>query len=551
MTTYYGLTLGPIYKTLGRLRATRELWGGSFYFSLLMRRIVEAIKTSRLGIEILLPYPDVPEQDLKNGVGLFPDRLIATGPTGQGDALYQLLRGALDTLSREIAGDVKGWEPGAVAAWFGEYIQTYFFEATYDSPSKAILGLNELMDSAELMPPFQKQEKELYLFAYLNKHGHKAKSLLFREAFTEEDQEESRILSIPEIACMGFAKEREDFRKRVLDPIFRETKDEDDEQFYLQLKAKDRKLGELLRTHHRYIAIVHADGDNVGSTIKKLQTQKEVLNLSQALFDFGVGSEGLIKNFGGKLVYAGGDDLLFFAPVLSGKTSIFSLCQQLDGLFKEAIQQALPADFYDRESDGSGEQTKPDDPNKEKKKEIPSLSFGVSISYHKFPLYEALEDSRELLFEKAKKWPEPKNRLKNALSLRLLKHSGQHIGQTFGMQQETFTAFSGLLAAQLKEDDRFLSSVMFMLDKQKAVFDELGKLPSYEDRETRIRRMIDANFDEEIHSQEASGFMDKVKDLIVKAYEDYRNHPEPGDAARAAVYSALRTIHFLKQPYDA
>ena len=555
MTTYYGLTLGPIYKTLGRLRKTRELWGGSFYFSLLMRRIVEAIKASGLGIEILLPYPDVPEQDLKNGVGLFPDRLIATGPAGQGDALYQLLRGELDTLSREIAGDVTGWAPETVAEWFGEYIQTYLFEGSYNSPADAILGLNELMDSAELMPPFQKQEKEKYLLEYLDEYAHTAESLFMIAAYGSKESQ-SRVLSIPEIACMGMTvpliKEKalekwwiaEAKKERERKQLKSQQKLSEDEQkrlketdlydyFFLQSKeARKNRSSDLdfwesitdqLRTHHRYIAIIHADGDNVGSSIKKLRNGQEVREFSESLFHFSVKASMRIKKYRGTLVYAGGDDLLFFAPVLSGEESIFSLCRGLDEDFKSCMpvkDEAFP----------------------------PSLSFGVSISYHKFPLYEALEDSRNLLFETAKKWPpgDKLNRKKNALSLRLLKHSGQHIGQTFELQSSTFEAFYLLLNLDFSEENRFLSSIMFMLDKQQDVLDYLGSLPKKQ-RMERMTLMMDANFDEDIHQESGKFFVNMVKDLIVNAYEDYPD----GKKARAAVYSALRTIHFLKQPYDA
>ncbi|MFW2427635.1 type III-B CRISPR-associated protein Cas10/Cmr2, partial [Aliarcobacter butzleri] len=37
---YIALTIGPIYKTLKNSKKTRELWGGSYIFSYIMKQII-------------------------------------------------------------------------------------------------------------------------------------------------------------------------------------------------------------------------------------------------------------------------------------------------------------------------------------------------------------------------------------------------------------------------------------------------------------------------------------------------------------------------------
>jgi CRISPR-associated protein Cmr2 len=69
---YIALTIGPIYKTLKNSKKTRELWGGSYIFSYIMKKIIEKFKDR----EFVTPYVD--ENVFKSGkeVGLFHDRFI-------------------------------------------------------------------------------------------------------------------------------------------------------------------------------------------------------------------------------------------------------------------------------------------------------------------------------------------------------------------------------------------------------------------------------------------------------------------------------------------
>ena len=83
-----------------------------------------------------------------------------------------------------------------------------------------------------------------------------------------------------------------------------------------------------------------------------------------------------MSRFGGMIIYAGGDDLLFLAPVSNGKgQTVFELCQEIAMLFEGKMKD----NFVGFSS-------------------CPTVSFGISIQYEKFPLYEALNHARNLLF---------------------------------------------------------------------------------------------------------------------------------------------------------
>ena len=121
---------------------------------------------------------------------------------------------------------------------------------------------------------------------------------------------------------------------------------------------------ELKRSH--YFAVVQADGDNMGKILSKLKDD-EVRIFSKACLEYSGEASKLVSRFGGMTIYAGGDDLLFLAPVSNGKgQTVFELCQEIAMLFEGKMKD----NFVGFSS-------------------CPTVSFGISIQYEKFPLYEA------------------------------------------------------------------------------------------------------------------------------------------------------------------
>ena len=152
---------------------------------------------------------------------------------------------------------------------------------------------------------------------------------------------------------------------------------------------------------HRYYAVIQADGDNIGRHIcKEGLSLKDISDFSEKCWRYSQEAAKKVRDFGGVPIYVGGDDLLAIVPVENDKEqNVFWLLQELREEFEGVF--------------GKGESA-------------PTLSFGVSIQYYKFPLYESLARARELLFGRAKNAAG-----KNAIALRLQKHSGQSLELVF------------------------------------------------------------------------------------------------------------------------
>ncbi|NQN49538.1 type III-B CRISPR-associated protein Cas10/Cmr2 [Streptococcus suis] len=143
----------------------------------------------------------------------------------------------------------------------------------------------------------------------------------------------------------------------------------------------------------KYYAIIQADGDGVGKYIGNLTTNQDIKDFSKKMFDYASGLTEVVKAYGASLIYAGGDDLLVLAPMEQpeGRT-IFGLCKEINAAFREAFDDRV------------------------------SISFGVSIFYYKYPLYEAFKNAQYQLFGQAKQVEG-----KKCISPYLQKHSGQSV----------------------------------------------------------------------------------------------------------------------------
>ncbi|HFU4500917.1 TPA: type III-B CRISPR-associated protein Cas10/Cmr2 [Streptococcus suis] len=147
------------------------------------------------------------------------------------------------------------------------------------------------------------------------------------------------------------------------------------------------------RKTSKYYAIIQADGDGVGKYIQDLTTNQDIKDFSKKMFDYAGGLTQLVKGYGASLIYAGGDDLLVLAPMeQSDGRTIFDLCKEINKAFCQIF----------------GEQV--------------SISFGVSIFYYKYPLYEAFKNAQYQLFGQAKQAEG-----KKCISFYLQKHSGQSL----------------------------------------------------------------------------------------------------------------------------
>lgn len=321
-----------------------------------------------------------------------------------------------------------------------DYLQINYFEKKLDADKNPILELTPYLDTAELF--FQIAQDETFLTALRRQKGDK-------DNFLTAD-------------------------KDIVDDL--------------------KKL-----SYKKYYCVVHADGDKMSQAIKDVTKIEKV---SKSLFEYCKNSNDLIKKFGGQTIFAGGDDLLFFAPVLSKDRTktIFELCQEIAKDFTTRIPTS-------------------------------TLSFGISINYVKFPLYEALENSRQLLFFKAKSGE------KNNIAFNVTKHSGQSfeavIHKTNKEVYESFLVFTSNIKGG-EDVDNFLHSIHHKIDTYKTT---IGLIAS---DKHKLQNFFDNYFNETEHRQYRS-FFTALIDFIYAVYQD-----SSIDKKLDLVYTTLRFVKFVQ-----
>lgn len=401
---YTAINIGPIVSTLGMARKPRELWAASFLFSHLMKCIIEKLPTDKI------ISPAIFAANEKNGVGLYPDRVFV-----KKEIQYETIKPAIDSFASNLHLNA-------------DYFNVMLVSDNYETDSAAIKDLNQKLDCMELFNRSINANATNCIGELIRK---KYDSKLFDYAF---EKGKFKISTLAEIASVELknvnevnwknAKRYEKEMDETGNLIPEDLRIVEEGSFYQYLKEK---FGKDVKSYHKYICVVQADGDNVGKTVSHQKLSEGKVNeISKALLQFGKNAKTAIDGFGGLPIYAGGDDLLFIAPVV-GKdgTSILKLLDKLnDESFKCVADKVAECNL-----------------SKDGKPIKASLSFGVSISYYKYPLYEALENARHLLFDVAKKVDG-----KNAVAVDWRKHSGAGFGFSFsGNNADLKKAFDELI----------------------------------------------------------------------------------------------------------
>lgn len=479
-STYIGVTVGPINKTLLNAKKTRELWAGSYIFSYIMRELITHFHEK--GRLFVIPFVNDCVLSERNGIGMFHDRCIFKSDSGD----LADLRAKAD----EILGDIGDkWGNREYAK---KYFQLSWCELEESGNYKnAVERMNKALDVIELQQRFIPEEELNFISDAL-----KSKSYKF---YKEAGRTLERFPSIPEIATRDL-----DLPERFFD-----ENDKEDEPLYelikteIQTKQEEDKRKNIkpysLKKYFKYIAIVKADGDNLSKAIASLSDDGAFSEFSKKLFDFSIESHKIIEAYGGTTVFVGGDDLLFFAPLKNKNKNIFGLIEELSELYQQIV---------------SGDAT---------------LSFGVSLSYYKYPLYEALQAANDLLSE-AKKGD------KNAVAVRLLKHSGKEADVVLS-KQSPYDIFRALTQKSLS-DARLFTSLIATLTQQSCILDQVGADAK------RVENFLANSFNEEIHKKNAD-FMKTLGEIICRIYTDAKLGDE--DSKRNTLFAMLKTAIFLQE----
>lgn len=496
---YTAITVGPIFDTLSLAATPGALWTASYMFSYLVKNICAQLVAQGLPEEnIVSPYYTEDSgkagyelMNKRDGVGLFHDRVIFSHEGAPTVNLQTVKDNALADVIRGFGFDDKKTE------FFSKYV--LMADVTYESDSPIFDG-GDILDCLELSKPFvPRYTTNPILSVFTGRDGH-------------QNADIKKLPLVKELDNWQLIKERPGdniILKRLSD-----------------ISSCMQSESSITKKRAKYYAIVRADGDNISTVIKALGADGDIRDFSLKCLKYCSEIAEIVQNeYNGVTVYAGGDDLLAILPCYTDNTkTVLSFIDRANTLFKESFIESSEV----------------------------SLSFGVSICYHTFPLYEALDESAALLFGTAKS----EEHGKNCAAIRLHKHSGQSAGLVI----KNGEALSRILKLQKKvlaekgtdEAEDILFSSLHKLSLFETAFAVAGSDVN------RIKNLFKNTFDAAYHDTEFITktlpvlFADVAGDkLYIKALSDENEHDEKEKALSSesvlAVCSVLRILKFFTE----
>ncbi|MCS3901795.1 type III-B CRISPR-associated protein Cas10/Cmr2 [Methanococcus voltae] len=571
---YLGFTIGPIVQTIASAKKTGHAWGGSYIFSYIMKQMIIKLKEKKINkedFEILTPYVEENFKDNKYNAGLFPDRcILKVSKDFNKEKFEEIKNKVLSELANKIISKnhdnelkVDISKNNAQKKVLMNYFQIYGVIKQFESKKDAINTLTEYLDSLELEPNYQSHNPcniKNPLFKFFENNAIKS-SFLAEDCFGEDTK--NMIKSLPEIALGNFIK----FNDIKIDNF----KDLINGGKYNEIYKKCAG-NKNFKKHYKYYAILKADGDSVGKVLKNFLKEStnetknnedivKYIEFSKKLFNFSKETVKIIENYGGLPIYIGGDDILAFVPLIyqddtNNFKTIFGLIEDIDEKFDKKF--------------GTGTINE---------KEIkPSLSYGLTINYYKYPLYEALNESDNLLLEKAKKCiitpnlkDENKKYEKNAVALKILKHSGQEIQITLNKikkdekeQKSVYKIFKELLKIispkteeEVKENRKILQSFKTKIAKDGVILNSLYNLyvnngtndfeNNIKEFDNSIDNYFENNFKKDVHKSNEKQ-INNIKNLLKACYYEYPyNNSKKENNAIETFERILRVLSFLNE----
>ncbi|MGB4847021.1 MAG: hypothetical protein WBP41_03835 [Saprospiraceae bacterium] len=446
------------------------------------------------------------------------------------------------------------YDTNKIINYLKRYFQFYFVELSLEEGQNIIYSFKKPLDTIELREKYVSDGEENYLMLFLylvNKerftNGRKNLSFLVADAFGVEGKR--RFDSLIQISTRGlerlnsgaylqlvkefiWASQIDDSSKFNLREFSNMDEDasENQDRFLLGLKSQ---FGDAFRQYHKYIAVISADGDFIGKILEVIGTDAGKIKLfSEKLLIFSNEAAEIITQYGGSPVYIGGEDIFCFAPIACTSGSEDSP-QILFNLFD--LISKLDTCFYNHLGSYAKNLTI----------QIPTLSYGISVTYYKSPLNKSISQSLELL--KQSKYDDKRTHTRNTIGIRIEKHSGQFFEAFYEKNKLTslnnFKAlvdkFSrSMVIPDIEKSDLFFNSIMHKL--KDPLFATIIELIAK--NKTQLAEFFKSNFNEKIHLENQS-YIDAVTDLIYNAYIDY-SHPQ--DANHVA-YTSLRFIDFINK----
>ena len=499
---YVGITIGPIIETLNLASRPLSLWCASAMFSWLTEDLCS--RAISVGGSIISPYypqGKAPSEYsvVSDSVGKYHDRILFSVERDDLDDLEakvkDMINGSKAALADELVSDELAKASGygnnikALKDAVTDHLQVRYVIGEKDERSdfgiNSILKYSPYLDAAELSTVFSTVQtiQPIKTLFEGNSAGNDNK---------DQYEKHNELVKL----CFGIGQKRESSLMKS------QGKVRDIESIADSDKDSDRKI-------FNYYAVVQADGDNIGKLLESFISDEETRAFSKMCLEYTGKAAEMINDFGGMTIYAGGDDLLFISPLQSrtGKT-LFELCNDINNVFKETFN----------------------DLNCENK---PTVSFGISVNYKKYPLYEALKDSLYLLTERSKDVPSGKE--KNRTTVRIRKGSGQSVIFRYANDSIVYKKLIEILGLGQAANEASLHSMLYKTILYRPILSSALKT------EKDLAEVYKNLFDSEYHGS-VETYIAAVKDALISFYCYVKSDPDDDFALEKIVSDDKGTI---------
>ena len=304
---YVGITIGPIFKTIGEAISPEGLWFGSYFFSTVTKTLCEKL-IEIPNVKIFSPFYDSnsnqnPQED---GIGRYHDRILFSvdGNTVTEEKLQKIISAVKKEMAEKFG---KFKTDKEIMHFVDNYLRIDFVilnektikiigKSEKDGNNIAII-LNDALDALELMAA-GKGRTDMNLFApfFAGQKGNRNIYIKKSKLFTDTKLNSQLLASYSDHASE---------LKSIEDIALSRKKEEN---------SSDRSpSGEIAPTRTEYYAVVNSDGDKVGTLLKALCKDVEISersdrinSFSKACLDYAGEAAKLVGKYGGMTIYAGG-----------------------------------------------------------------------------------------------------------------------------------------------------------------------------------------------------------------------------------------------------
>jgi CRISPR-associated protein Cmr2 len=243
-----------------------------------------------------------------------------------------------------------------------------------------------------------------------------------------------------------------------------------------------------------YYAILMLDGDRMGKIMRNAGSAEQSRKFSQALTRFAVDRvREIVDRHDGELIFAGGDDVL---AVLPTRTSL-ACARELERVYRETWAPLAPTP-------------------------TPSMSGGIVVAHYKEDLRFAMNEARA-----AEK--EAKSAGRDALTLRVLRRSGEHTSVVLGWDQtHELDALVDQFAAGFS--DRWAYKLRTLLPT--LAVDDPTALDRFRSELGRLLHRVEAD----------GGDLDAVREQTLGLLASYRGWTQDSERAQQATWPLPRVL---------